>query len=314
MATDADCKDGAAKPEEPPHSWLRFVLKTVIVLITTCSLVIWLARVLWDDSAQNKYIRDLQAGSIEDRRIAASQLVISPSPEEAEKVVSALILALGDDDDEVRRLSVNSLGSVVHQLLSWWKDSPDDPRKYQPPVIAASRATIRMLKDRNDDIKAEALRALLVIHLSFLNAPPASRPVQEPILAEVPPDELRAALITALKCQNPEVRRLAAEVLERLGPLLSSDIPPELLTALEDDAEAVRERAARACHSYIEGFIPLVPDLFARLERASHPTVMPSGIVSNMVRPIRRSYLSCENGSRAPARRSGPLPPASWPI
>ena len=126
---------------------------------------------------------------------------------------------------------MNSLGSVVHQLLSWWKDSPDDPRKYQPPVIAASRATIRMLKDRNDDIKAEALRALLVIHLSFLNAPPASRPVQEPILAEVPPDELRAAPITALKCQNPEVRRLAAEVLERLGPLLSSDIPPELSTA-----------------------------------------------------------------------------------
>ena len=91
MATDADCKDGAAKPEEPPHSWLRFVLKTVIVLITTCSLVIWLARVSWDDSAQNKYIRDLQAGSIEDRRIAASgELATSSSPEEAEKVVMLL--------------------------------------------------------------------------------------------------------------------------------------------------------------------------------------------------------------------------------
>jgi len=224
-----------------------------------------------ENSAQDQYIRDLRFGSDQVRVIAARQLVATPRSGHGERVVNALIEALHDKDDEVRCASVNSLGSVLQQLLNTWKNNADELRKNRSLITAASRATIALLKDRSDDVKAGALRALLAMHLSYQNVPSPGGSVPKPELVGSPPVELRGAILTSLADSDPQVRLLAATLLRSLGPLLSPDLPPELLAAMEDGSPSVREQAAWACSSYKEAFGAVLPDLFARLERAQDP-------------------------------------------
>jgi HEAT repeat protein len=251
-----------------------FFARVIVALVLSSALVLWLLRILWDDSTQNQYIRALRAGGTEDRVFAARQLVELPRPEQAELVVSALIQSLGDENDEVRGASVTSLGAVVQQLLVSWKNSPAELKKREPLIAEASRATIKLLEDPNDDVRSQALVALLAIHFRSLPTP-RGLPDHELILAGVASGELSTALVTCLDSKSSQVRAQAAQVLGSLGPLLSPDIPPELVAAIEDESEVVRERAARACASYKEGLTPLVPDLFARLERAQPPRRFP---------------------------------------
>src|SRR5438045_263243 len=110
MATGDDRKGEEARSRKPPDSSFRISVRTLMVLVATCSLVIWSARRVWEDATQNPYIRVLQNGTSADRRIAAGQLIGPPRPGEVKAVLSALILALGDADGEVRRASVQSLG------------------------------------------------------------------------------------------------------------------------------------------------------------------------------------------------------------
>ena len=322
MAIDSDRSDGEPKPKKPPLSSLRFIFKTMIVLGATSWLIIWLAGVIWEDSTQNTYTRDLQTGNPEERRTAAGMLIATPRHGDVDKVVSALILALRDEDDEVRRTSVNSLGAVVRQLLDLWKNQPDELKEHKALVTAASRATMMLLKDRQDDVKTAALCALLSMHVSSLTTPSGQLP--EATLAGDDPVELRTALTTSLTDKTFGVRVLAAQVLAHLGPLLSSEIPPELVAALEDESAQVREQAAWACDSYKEGLSPLLPDLFARLERAQPPLrstlwqCLEGGIADPTLVPFLRKRLrspSPEVRSAAAAllARMGPKAVAATP-
>ena len=174
----------------------------------------------------------------------------------------------------MRAATVTSLGAVVQQLLASSKNSPAEMKKRLPLVADASRATLAMLNDRSEEVQNDALVALLAMH--FRSVPtPRGLPDHELTLAGVAPSELSTALVTCLDSKSSQVRAQAAQVLGSLGPLLSPDIPPELVAAMEDASEVVRERAARACASYREGLSPIVPDLFARLERAQPPRRFP---------------------------------------
>jgi len=268
-------EDQAVRSRKPGRSFFRINVKTMMILVATSSLVIWSAKRMWEDSTQSPYIRVLQFGNTADRRMAARQLIATPRPGEAEKVVGALILGLRDDDAEVRLSSANSLGDVVRQLLEGWKTSPELLRTNQPLVSTASRALIALVNDRDDAIKTEALRALVAIH--FRLTVPMTNAIPKPVCLGLDPNDngllrdLRTALVQTLSDQSPEVRGLGALALRDLGPFLSQDIPSELVEAMNDTAEEVRQKAGYACASYKNGLSPLLPDLFARLERAQPP-------------------------------------------
>ena len=268
-------EDQIVRSRKPGRSFFRIEVKTILILVATSSLAIWLARTVWEDSmAPSRFIRVLRSGNTADRREAACQLAATPRPEEADKVVDALVLALGDEDEEVRATSANSLGSVVRQLLEGWKTSPDALRTNQPLVSTASRALIGLLKDSTDAVKTQALMALTAIHLHPNQRTNASS--ERLCLGLDPsdktlPQELRTALVQTLGDQSSEVRGFSAWALGDLGPFLSQDIPHELLDAMNDPAEEVRQKAAFACARYEEGLRPLLPDLFTRLERAQSP-------------------------------------------
>ncbi len=267
-------EDQAVRSSKPGRSFFRINVRTMMILVATSSLVIWSARRVWEDSTQSPYIRVLKFGNTADRRDAARQLIATPRPGEAQEVVGALIRGLHDEDVEVRTASTNSLSSIVRQLLDRWKNSPDELRTNQPLVSTTTRELIGLLKDSSDAAKSNVLRALVAIHFRVI---PRTNALPELLSLGIDPSdealtrELRTALVKALSDQSPEVRGLGAWALGNLGPFLSHDIPPELVDAMHDIAKEVRENAAFACAGYKEGLSPLLPDLFARLERAHPP-------------------------------------------
>ena len=260
---------------KPGRSFFRIDVKTVMCLVVMSFMAIWLVRTVWEDSTeQNHFIRDLRSGNTADRREAARQLDAAPRPGEADKVVDALTRGLHDEDAEVREASASSLGSVVRKLVEGWKTRPDALRTKQPLVSKASRALIGLLNDGSDRARTNALLALIAIHLHRKQT--TSGPGEPLCLGFDPSDEplpreLRIALIETLGDPSPEVRGMAAVVLGELGPFLSHDIPAELFAALNDPAEVVRQQAGSACARYKDAIQSLLPDLFARLERAQPP-------------------------------------------
>ena len=118
-------EDQAVRSRKPGRSFFRINVKTMMILVATSSLVIWLARIIWEDSTtQSHFIRVLQSGNTADRREAARQLSATPRPGEADKVVGALILGLRDEDAEVRTASANSLGSDRPAIARGMEDQP----------------------------------------------------------------------------------------------------------------------------------------------------------------------------------------------
>ena len=84
-------EDQAVESRKPGRSFFRINVKTMMILVATSSLVIWLARTIWEDSTtQNHFIRVLRSGNTADRREAARHLGATPTPGEADKVVDAL--------------------------------------------------------------------------------------------------------------------------------------------------------------------------------------------------------------------------------
>jgi len=286
-------EDQAVRSRKSGRSFLRINVKTMMILVATSSLVIWSAKRMWEDSTQTLYIRVLKFGNTADRRMAARRLIATPRPGEAEEVVGALILGLRDEDAEVRTASANSLSSTLRELLDGWDTTPGALRANQPLVSAASRALIGLMNDRNDVIKTEAIRSLVAVH--FRAVPRANALPEWFCLGLDPsderlPQELRASLVKTLSDQDDGVRAIAALALGELGPFLSQDIPAELLDLLNDNVTQVRQTAASACGRYEEGLRPLVPDLFARLQRAQPP--------------YRNALRVCLNGWRGTADTS----------
>ncbi len=260
---------GSNHPGKSGRSFLRINVKTLMVMVSTSALLTWSARSVWEISTESALVRALRTGSTAERRNAAHQLDAFPRPAEVDTVVGTLTLGMHDEDDEVRRESVISLGSVLRQLLISWEKSPGELSKKRTLITQATRAIILLLKDRNDELKTEALRTLLAIHIS--NTSITGEPLPTVPLPGIEPDGLRATILPMLSNQSRSIRSLATEVLARLGPSLSSDIPPELVAALDDDSAEVRDRAAWACDCYKDKLSPLLPDLFARLEQARPP-------------------------------------------
>ena len=152
----------------------------------------------------------------------------------------ALIEALKDDDNEVRRNAASALGRIgpaaeaaVPALIEALKDDDNEVRRNAafalgrigPAAEAAVPALIEALKDEDSDVQRRAAFALGRIG-------PAAE-------AAVP------ALIEALKDEDSDVQRRAASALGRIG-LAAEAAVPALIEALKDGDRDVRRSAADA--------------------------------------------------------------------
>ncbi len=259
----------APAPGKPRRGPFRVSVRTLLLLVAISSLLIWSSLRIWEQTTQNQFIRVLQYGDTVDRRVAARELVAAPKPGEVERVLSALVLALGDEDAQVRAAAANSLGSVMRGLLDGWKPAPEELQAHQPLVSVVTRGLLGRLQDGDAEVRREALRALVAVHFRTM---PLGRSGSQPYCLGFEPcdgtlrDDVRVALVATLADPAPEFRGLAAWVLGNIGPFLSPGIPRALVEHMQDPDDKVRLSAGTACSNYKEGLRPLLPELFTRLE------------------------------------------------
>ncbi len=156
---------------------------------------------------------------------------------EFEEAVPALIQALKDGDEYVRRSVARAFSQIgskaVPALIQALKDGDSDVRQNAawalgqigPEAKAAVLALIQALKDGDSDVRLNAAEALGRI------GPEAKAAV--------------LALIQALKDGDSDVRLNAAEALGQIGPEAKAAVPA-LIQSLKDEKQAVRLNVAAA--------------------------------------------------------------------
>ena len=192
-----------------------------------------------------------------DNRAAAAAVLGDIGPE-AEAAVPALARALEDSDDDVRRTSADALGDIgpaaeaaVPALARALDDTDASVRSNAatalgdlgPVARAAVPALVRALRDGDPDTRwasAEALgeigvasEAVVAGLIDALDDPGAWVPMYARDGLKALGPEAIPAVIGALSDLDPEVRRLAAEVLGSYGSGAQAAIPA--LEALLDD-------------------------------------------------------------------------------
>jgi HEAT repeat protein len=174
--------------------------------------------------------------------------------------VPALIEALKDDDEDVRRAAAGALGEIgdpqaVPALIEALKDDDEYVRRAAVGALGkigdlqAVPALLEALKDRDEYVRWAAVGALGEIGMLAVSA------VLEALKAEVWRVRLAVAralgeigvpavpaLLDALKAEEWRVRQVAGA----LGKIGEQQAVPALIQALKDENENVREAAARA--------------------------------------------------------------------
>jgi HEAT repeat protein len=179
-------------------------------------------------------------------RAEAARCLSGLPPSSAASAVPALVVALGDQDEFVRRSASDTLRLIgpltVPALIAALNDPRADVRRGAAKTLGGMRhpdeqvipRLIAALEDPEQAVREEAAKTLS--HFGPAAVPP---------------------LIAALGNSNPETRRLAAVAL-RAGPESSV---PALVAALWDPDETVRHAAAAALENAVR--IPVLAKLSA---------------------------------------------------
>ncbi|HZW32916.1 MAG TPA: HEAT repeat domain-containing protein [Isosphaeraceae bacterium] len=218
----------------------RVNLKTMIALVACCGAVFWAWRVVLQSKPINRMVFALRSGTAEDRRVAARELGTATAPE-VHQAIPALIVALGDADDEVAAQAARSLGTAGATAAT----APD----LGALIIAATEALSRALSEDRPEVRLAAVHSLGLL---------GSR------AGVAPPD----ALVRMLQGHpSEEFRGDAATALGQFHTTNQGAIRA-LLDALVDDAIPVR----RACNTALrqQSLVPpleLVPLLIQSLRQ-----------------------------------------------
>jgi len=155
-----------------------------------------------------------------------------------DEVISALIVALGDENDEIRCGAVEALGMLRAQA------SVEALTKALSDKSAQARKGAALALERIGDLPKETIPVLVGL-LKDVN--PAARQAAARALVKTGAGStvVVASLIEALGDGQPDVRKEAALSLGQLGEAAKSAVPP-LIAALKDVDDKVRALAAQA--------------------------------------------------------------------
>jgi len=214
------------------RSRLRAVV-SILLLLIVCGLAGYqLKSSFWLDNTSEASISALQSYWPSSRRTAASSL--SQYGAEADKVVPALVKALGDSDKEVRLNALASLkvfgeqtkaaGPMLKEMLE--HDPDNNIRKEAASLLgsikdqAAIPSLIAALDDQDSGVRLEATRAV-----GRFGSGVSSPAVIDKLIAGVNPaqsDEQRDASVVALEAIAPDQERVA----RALADVLAKDSSP----------------------------------------------------------------------------------------
>ncbi|MBI3466589.1 MAG: HEAT repeat domain-containing protein [Planctomycetes bacterium] len=244
----------------------------------TAALLLWLGIVavgcskeeVYEGKTTRDWIQALQAESPAERSAAATALgQIAPS----RAVVPALIVALEDEQSNVRAAAAESLGKLGQNAKS-----------AVPPL------TRTQVRDQSDAVRRAAAQALTQIQA---RQPDSSSQPRLPFFIGIATLAILSGLsgvllyrwafgparvptfVNRLKHAAPEIRRGAAQALARCGQAARAAVPP-LVAALNDPTESVRHDAEQALARILLGGQPSVAVFIEALRYHKDPFVRSS--------------------------------------
>jgi HEAT repeat protein len=224
---------------------LRVGMKGLMVVVASCAFIIWGGVSIRDYVQGNNPLRVIRSGNAIERQMAAQDLSGQQRGIGAEEAVAALINTLSDDDAGVRAAAAQSLAALVYQL-NHPPAAPVASDLLERRIDVAIRGLVPLLSDRDTSVRSAAATSLGMM----AGRPSPGRPA---------PDQL-----AALRDGSNAVRRQAARMIHGSSDMT---LPPELVSALQDESAEVRAAAARALARFGMDLDPVIPALLAMLER-----------------------------------------------
>jgi len=190
-----------------------------------------------------------------DVRLSAAEAIreiaeANPGNKEVLEAITALINALKDDYSRVRESAAEAIGKI------------GEANPNSKEVLEAIPALITALKDNNKDVRKRAAEVIGKIGVNDEQFETIVRMLKEGetweerhgaaiALGELKNLKAIPALITALKDNNKDVRKRAAEAIEKIAEINPNskevlEAIPALITALKDEGSNVRWTAAEA--------------------------------------------------------------------
>jgi HEAT repeat protein len=186
-------------------------------------------------------------------RVAGIEQLQTAGRGNGEVAIPPLIVALGDEETEVRSKAAMALGAIGADALE--AGCPDGM------IRGAMSSLLVALKDPQPSVRAAAASALA----SFLSS--------EKSAGFIDP---RATLITLTECLSDRDVAVRYQVLRPLGliaPASGADPPRELADALKDESAGVRASAVLALTGFRRGLDPWIPALLQMIEKDKDPAI-----------------------------------------
>lgn len=236
-----------AEPRPPNPNRVQTGVRTLLVLVASCGVMLWAVRYLWESQHPAIAVaRRLQARNAAERLKAIRDLE-SISLDDCTEGIPPLITLLGDSAAGVRAAAASALGSLGGNAV-----------KTGAGTNEVSVAVTALLVSLNDQVAA--VRTAAANSLGMIARCAATRSIN---LESVAP-----ALVRLLDDRDAEVRRAAIEVLGFVSPAVWVDPPSAVVSAMEDESAKIRAEAVYSLVGFTRGLPHVLPALLASMQRA----------------------------------------------
>jgi len=255
MSSGRNSDDRSSRNENKttPRFRLRAGLRTVIVLVGCCGVLLWTAHIVWEENRPAKVmIRALESRDPSERVDAIRELE-QVGLGDSGIVIPPLIAALGDTKVEVRTAAAITLGTIGSDAVKTGTD--------RNLARAAISALLGALDDPEPVVRTAATTALGYV----AGSEGSSRLIDLNVVI--------ADLVARLSDRDAEIRLAVLHVLTAVGQASGVDPPKELAAALKDESAGNRSTAVTALVRFPRGLDPVVPHLFWMMEHDDEPAV-----------------------------------------
>ncbi len=239
-------------------------LRSLVALVAVCALITVAGRDFWDLRSSNlpaRTLRNLHSTRESDRKEALHFIsyVMSTTKlptEDENRAVSMILLALKDENTEIRMEALNAIRSLQ---LHFHAKMP----RFPEITLGLAEA----LEDSVPKIRKESASTLFMLSAgSFGKGKP-----NPPLPVEI--DRFLDLLSHGFDDPNPEIRNHVALTLREIGPQVNRAVPKAVLAALHADDSAKRKDAIETVLTFPQSLEESLPELLHLMEHDSNPTL-----------------------------------------
>ena len=247
----AGSRPALADSQMPPPSRSRFGLQPILALAVGCGVLWWIVHTVSSNNhGTNEAIRAMRSWNASER-VSGIERLETAGLGNGQLAIPPLIVALGDEDAQVRSKAAMALGSIGTDALK--AGSLDDM------VRGAITSLLGALKDPQPSVRVAAANALASIISSEKSA------------GLIDHKTVLVTLTESLSDRDAAVRYAALGPLALVAPASGVDPPQELADALKDESAGTRASAVVALINFGRGLDPWIPSLLQMIEKDKDP-------------------------------------------